>query len=68
MLRVQKKYKDHDILVFRQSGKGKGNAVREGFDKATGEVLMILDADLTTPPEDMPKWPTLQDVAQERMG
>lgn len=56
MLRVQKKYKDMDILVFRQSGKGKGNAVREGFDKATGDVLMILDADLTTPPEDMPKF------------
>jgi len=56
MIRVQQKYKDHDILVFRQSGKGKGNAVREGFEKATGEVLMILDADLTTPPEDMPKF------------
>lgn len=56
MLRVQKKYTEHDILVFRQSGKGKGNAVREGFEKASGEVLMILDADLTTPPEDMPKF------------
>ncbi len=56
MLRVQEKYKDQDILVFRQSGKGKGNAVREGFDRATGDVLMILDADLTTPPEDMPKF------------
>ncbi|MFC2098483.1 glycosyltransferase [Bacteroidota bacterium] len=56
MLRVKEKYKDHDILVFRQSGKGKGNAVREGFDQATGDVLMILDADLTTPPEDMPKF------------
>jgi len=56
MLRIQEKYKDHDILVFRQSGKGKGNAVREGFDRATGDILMILDADLTTPPEDMPKF------------
>ncbi len=56
MLRVQKKYRDHDILVFRQSGKGKGNAVREGFERAKGDVLMILDADLTTPPEDMPKF------------
>lgn len=56
MLRVQKKYEDMDILVFRQSGKGKGNAVREGFERATGDVLMILDADLTTPPEDMPKF------------
>jgi ubiquinone/menaquinone biosynthesis C-methylase UbiE len=56
MLRVQKKYKDHDILVMKQSGKGKGNAVREGFDKATNDILMILDADLTTPPEDMTKF------------
>ncbi len=56
MIRVQQKYKDHDVLVFRQSGKGKGNAVREGFEKASGDILMILDADLTTPPEDMPKF------------
>ncbi len=56
MLRIQKKYTDHDILVMKQSGKGKGNAVREGFDKATNDILMILDADLTTPPEDMPKF------------
>lgn len=33
---------------------GKGDAVRKGFDAATGEVLMILDADLTVPPEDLP--------------
>lgn len=56
MLRVQKKYSNRDILVFRQSDKGKGNAVREGFNKATGDILMILDADLTTPPEDLPKF------------
>lgn len=56
MLRVQQAYPQKDIKVFRQSGKGKGNAVREAFDRASGEVLMILDADLTTPPEDMPKF------------
>jgi SAM-dependent methyltransferase len=39
---------------FRQSGKGKGDAVRLGFSKATGDLLMILDADLTVPPEDLP--------------
>jgi glycosyltransferase involved in cell wall biosynthesis/ubiquinone/menaquinone biosynthesis C-methylase UbiE len=33
---------------------GKGDAVRKGFDVATGDVLMILDADLTVPPEDLP--------------
>ena len=56
MLRVQKAYPDVDMKVMRQSGKGKGNAVREAFDKATCDILMILDADLTTPPEDMPKF------------
>ncbi len=56
MCRVQKAYPGHDIKVMKQSGKGKGNAVREAFEAATGEVLMILDADLTTPPEDMQKF------------
>jgi cellulose synthase/poly-beta-1,6-N-acetylglucosamine synthase-like glycosyltransferase len=56
MLRVQKAYPDKDIKVMKQTGKGKGNAVREAFDAATCDILMILDADLTTPPEDMPKF------------
>jgi len=56
MLRVKKIFPDKDILVMKQSGKGKGNAVREGFEKANGDILMILDADLTTPPEDLPKF------------
>jgi SAM-dependent methyltransferase len=42
--------------LFRQTGKGKGDAVRLGFAKATGDVLMILDADLTVPPEDLPRF------------
>jgi ubiquinone/menaquinone biosynthesis C-methylase UbiE len=56
ILRVKEKYKDLNIVAIKQSGKGKGNAVREGFDIATGDMLMILDADLTTPPEDLPKF------------
>ncbi len=56
MLRVKQSYPDMDIKVMKQSGKGKGNAVREAFDAATGDILMILDADLTTPPEDMYKF------------
>lgn len=39
--------------LFPQTGKGKGDAVRLGFAKATGDCLMILDADLTVPPEDL---------------
>jgi SAM-dependent methyltransferase len=56
MLRVKEAYPDKNIKVFVQTGKGKGNAVREGFEAATGDILFILDADLTTPPEDMPKF------------
>lgn len=35
---------------------GKGDAVRKGFDAASGDILMILDSDLTVPPEDLPKF------------
>jgi SAM-dependent methyltransferase len=55
--RVRDAYKDSwDIKVLKQDGKGKGDAVRKGFAAATGEVLMILDADLTMPPEALPKY------------
>jgi SAM-dependent methyltransferase len=43
-------------LLLKQTGKGKGDAVRLGFAHATGDVLMILDADLTVPPEDLPRF------------
>ncbi len=56
MLRVKQQHPDKSIKLLRQTGKGKGNAVREGFDQASGDVLMILDADLTTPPEELPKF------------
>jgi glycosyltransferase involved in cell wall biosynthesis len=55
-LRVQAAYPLLDIKVLRQQGKGKGDAVRAGFDAASGDVLMILDADLTMPPEELPKF------------
>ncbi len=54
--RVAAAYPDHDISYFVQSGKGKGGAVREAFARAKGDVLMILDADLTMPPEELPKF------------
>jgi len=54
---VSNKYKHQwDIKYFKQPGKGKADAVREGFKHATGDILMILDADLTVPPEDLPKF------------
>ena len=42
--------------LLKQTGKGKGDAVRSGFDIATGDILMILDADITVPPEDLPRF------------
>lgn len=45
-----------ECKLFRQTGKGKGDAVQLGFAHASGEVLMILDADLTVPPEDLPRF------------
>jgi ubiquinone/menaquinone biosynthesis C-methylase UbiE len=54
--RVIAAYPDLDIKAVVQDGKGKGDAVRKGFAHARGEVLMILDADLTMPPEDLPKF------------
>ncbi|MGP8004942.1 MAG: glycosyltransferase [Smithella sp.] len=43
-------------MLLSQSGKGKGDAVRLGFEQAHGDILMILDADLTVPPEDLPRF------------
>src|SRR5947209_13602436 len=55
--RVRDAYKENwDIKVLKQDGKGKGDAVRKGFAAVTGDVLMILDADLTMPPEALPKY------------
>ena len=42
--------------VYEQTGVGKGDAVRLGFAKSRGDVLMILDADLTVTPEDLPRF------------
>lgn len=46
-------YPERKAVLVKQGGEGKGNAVREGFAQASGDVLMILDADLTVPPEDL---------------
>jgi SAM-dependent methyltransferase len=55
--RVRDAYRESwDIRVLKQDGKGKGDAVRKGFAAAKHDVLMILDADLTVPPEALPKF------------
>ncbi|MGA1794919.1 MAG: glycosyltransferase [bacterium] len=46
----------HRAVLINQSGRGKGQAVRQGFAQCEGDVLMILDSDLTMPPEELPKY------------
>ena len=41
------------IKYAKQSGRGKGDAVRKGFDMAESDILMIYDADMTVPPEEI---------------
>lgn len=50
------RHPERNARLFRQTGKGKGDAVRLGFAEARGDVLMILDADLTVQPEDLPRF------------
>ncbi|WP_026629003.1 bifunctional class I SAM-dependent methyltransferase/glycosyltransferase family 2 protein [Dyadobacter alkalitolerans] len=45
-----------DIKWAQQTGKGKGDAVRKGYSMASGDILMILDADMTVAPEELPKF------------
>ncbi|HEV2764340.1 MAG TPA: bifunctional class I SAM-dependent methyltransferase/glycosyltransferase family 2 protein [Pyrinomonadaceae bacterium] len=54
--RAIKEHPERRCKLLRQTGKGKGDAVRLGFREAEGDVLMILDADLTVPPEDLPRF------------
>lgn len=56
---IKKMIQDHperQCHFFQQTGVGKGDAVRLGFSKASGDILMILDADATVPPEDLPRF------------
>jgi glycosyltransferase involved in cell wall biosynthesis len=49
-------HREWSCQLMKQPGKGKGDAVRVGFNQARGDILMILDADLTMPPEDLPRY------------
>jgi hypothetical protein len=50
------RFTDRRCKLFRQTGTGKGDAVRLGFENANGDILMILDADMTVPPEDLSRF------------
>ena len=53
---VSKQFPNLNIKTIVQDGVGKGDAVHKAFNEASNEILMILDADLTVPPEDLPKF------------
>lgn len=54
IIEVQHKFSGQkQIKAIRQAGKGKADAVREGFNAASKDILMILDGDMTVPPESL---------------
>ena len=55
-IQIKKRPERKIRLIHQGAGRGKGDAVRKGFAAATGDVLVIQDADLTAPPEDLPKF------------
>jgi SAM-dependent methyltransferase len=56
MEREAARHPERRCTLLRQPGTGKGDAVRTAFDQALGDILMILDADLTVTPEDLPRF------------
>ncbi|OGO54936.1 MAG: hypothetical protein A2V85_11150 [Chloroflexi bacterium RBG_16_72_14] len=42
-----------DAVILLQEGRGKGSALRQGFDAATGDILVSIDADGSTQPEEI---------------
>ena len=45
-----------EIRIFYQPGKGKGDALRYGIEQASGEIIVTIDGDASTDPEEIPKF------------
>jgi glycosyltransferase involved in cell wall biosynthesis len=45
-----------DIRVVHQTRRGKGNALKHGFDAATGDIIVMLDADGSADPAEIPAY------------
>lgn len=63
--RVAARHTDRKIKILKQKSQGKGGAVREAFAQASGDLLFILDADLTVPPEQLSEF---YEVARSGIG
>jgi len=64
--RIAARHPTRNIKMLKQQSRGKGGAVREAFAAATGDVLFILDADLTMPPEELPSSATVRGPTARR--
>ena len=53
VLKIKERYNNLEVII-RKDEKGLGTAVVEGFKKAKGEILVVMDADLSHPPETIP--------------
>lgn len=53
---TKKHSKKVSVDAYKQTGIGKANAVRFGLKKASGEILMIYDSDMTVDPKDLKKF------------
>jgi SAM-dependent methyltransferase len=54
--KCQEEHPEMRVILLHQQGVGKGDAVRLGFDHSSQDILMILDADLTVPPDYLPRF------------
>ncbi|MEA1926824.1 MAG: glycosyltransferase [Candidatus Auribacterota bacterium] len=56
VVRLMRVYPEKDVVLVEGPGRGKFEAVKAGFDRASGDIMMILDADATVMPEELPKF------------
>jgi hypothetical protein len=51
--RVMASYPEKNLRLISQPGIGQGDAIREGFSQALGRFIILLEADMTSPPDDI---------------
>ena len=52
---ILKNYDDMYVVVYHEKNRGKGSAVKTGIERATGEYILIQDADLEYDTEEIPR-------------